>query len=52
MNEHQACKTYKGAFTNSVDHIPACVDIFYLINVDKNKTFLDYLPTSSCKRSL
>ena len=31
---------------------PSCVEIFYLIKVDKNKTFLDYLPTSSCKRSL
>ena len=48
-----------GAFTNYVDkflaffdHLTPCVDIFYLINVDKNKTFLDYLPTSSCKRSL
>ena len=28
------------------------VDIFYLINVDKKLTFLDYLPTTSCKRSL
>ena len=31
---------------------PACVDNFYGINVDKKRTFLDHLPTSSCKRSL
>ena len=31
---------------------PPCVDIFYGINVDKKWTFLDHLPTSSCKRSL
>ena len=50
---------WKGAFTNYLDeflaffdHLPPCVDIFYLINIDKNKTFLDYLPTSSCKSSL
>ena len=43
--------TILGGFTNYVDkflaffdHLPPCVDIFYLINVDKNKTFLDYLP--------
>ena len=30
----------------------ASVDIFYLINVDKKLTFLDYLPTSSCQCSL
>ena len=29
-----------------------CVDIFYGMNVDKKWTFLDHLPTSSCKRSL
>ena len=29
-----------------------CVDIFHLINIDKMSTFLDYLPTSSCQRSL
>ena len=34
------------------DPLPPYVDIFYLINVDKNKTFLDYLPTSPCKCSL
>ena len=28
------------------------VDIFYLIKVDKKSIFLDYLPPSSCKRSL
>ena len=28
------------------------VDIFYLINLDKKSTFLDYIPLSSCKRSL
>ena len=31
---------------------PPFVDIFYLINVDKKSTFLDYLPPSSCKHSL
>ena len=34
------------------DHLSSCVDIFNDINVDKNWTFLDHLPTSSCKRSL
>ena len=33
-------------------HLPPCVDIFYGINVDKKWTFLDHLPTLSCKRSL
>ena len=49
----------RGPFTNyvdkilaSFDHLPPCVDIFYGINVDKKWTFLDHLPTSSCKRSL
>ena len=49
----------KGSFTNYVDkilaffdHLPPCVDIFYGMNVDKKWTFLDHLPTSSCKRSL
>ena len=32
----------------SFDHLPPCVDIL----VDKKWTFLDHLPTSSCKRSL
>ena len=35
-----------------VDHLSPSVDIFYLVNVDKKATFLDYLPTFSCKRSL
>ena len=50
---------FKGAFTNYVDkflaffdHLPPYVDIFYGMNVDKKWTFLDHLPTSSCKRSL
>ena len=34
------------------DHLPTYVDNFYGINVDKKWTFLDHLPTSSCKRSL
>ena len=34
------------------DHLPPSVDIFYLIKVDKKSTFLDYLPPSSCNRSL
>ena len=49
----------KGSFTNYVDnicaffdHLPPCVDIFYAMNVDKKRTFLDHLPTSSCKGSL
>ena len=49
----------KGSFTNYVDkilaffyHLPTCIDIFYGMNVDKKWTFLDHLPTSSCKRSL
>ena len=53
------CKSPKGSFTNYVDKFwlflttyPPCVNIFYGINVDKMWTFLDYLPTSSCKRSL
>ena len=50
---------YKGPFKNYVgkilaffDHLPPCVDIFYVMNVDKKWTFLDHLSTSSCKRSL
>ena len=27
------------------DHLPPSVDTFYLINVDKKSTFLDYLST-------
>ena len=34
------------------DHLPPCVYIFYGMNVYKTWTFLDHLPTSSCKRSL
>ena len=34
------------------DRLPPCVDIFYDVNVDKKWTFLNHLPTSSCKRSL
>ena len=34
------------------EHLPSYVDISYGINVDKKWTFLDHLPTSSCKRSL
>ena len=49
----------RGAFTNYVDnilaffdHLPTCFYIFYLINVDERLTFWNYLPTSSCQRSL
>ena len=54
---HIVCIIGKGAFFNYVDkiffgHLPPYVDIFYLIRVDKKPTFLDYLPTSSCQRSL
>ena len=44
----------KGLFTKYVDKILAFFDQlhFYGINVDKKWTFLDRLPTSSCKRSL
>ena len=45
-------KNYVDKFLAFFDHLLAWVDIFYLINVDKNKTFLNYLPASSCKRSL
>ena len=31
---------------------PLCVDNFYGMDVDKKWTFLDHLPTSSCKHSL
>ena len=34
------------------DHLTPCVDNFYGMNVDKKLTFLDHLPTSSCKRNL
>ena len=47
------------AFTNYIDrflaffdHLPPYVDILYLINIDEKSTFMDYLPTSSCQRSL
>ena len=50
---------HKGVFTNYVDkilaffdHLPPSVDIFYGMNVENKWTFLDYLPTLSCKRSL
>ena len=49
----------KGLFTNDVDnilaffdHLKPCVDIFYGMNIEKKWTFLDKLPTLSCKRSL
>ena len=49
----------RGPFTKYVDkilaffdHLPPCVDIFYGMDIDKKWTFLDYLPTSSCKHSL
>ena len=53
----------KGAFTNYVDkflaffdHLPPCVDIFYLINVDKIRHFWTTYPPSLvnvvCERPL
>ena len=43
----------KGSFTNYVDkilaffdHLPPCVDIFYGMNIDKNWTLEDHLPTN------
>ena len=49
----------QGAFTNYVGKFwgffrppssyPPTFDIFYLLNVDKNLTFLNNLPTSSCQ---
>ena len=48
-----------GSFTNYddkivafFDHLSTCIDIFYGMNADKKWTFLDHLPTSSCKRIL
>ena len=41
----------KGSFTYYLDKI-LFFDIFYGMIVDKNWTFLDHLPTSSCKCSL
>ena len=40
------------SFWHFFDHLLPSVDIFYLLNIDKKSTFLDYLPPSSCKRSL
>ena len=37
--------------TSFLSHLPPSVDIFYLINVDKKSTCLDYLTPSSCKHS-
>ena len=53
---HEQCRNNPtGLFTNYVDnffdHLPPSVAIFYIMNVDKNSTFLDLLP-SSCKRWL
>ena len=58
---HKKIKSNKGLFTNYVDkmlafsdHLPSIpyVYIFYGINLDKTWTFLNQLPTLSCKRSL
>ena len=46
---HKLRRQYFGFF---FDHITPSVDIFYLMKVDKKSTFLNYLPPSSCKRSL
>ena len=43
---------YLGKFRAFFDHLPPSIDIFYPIDVDGRSTFLDYLPPSSCKRSL
>ena len=43
---------YVDKFLAFFDKLPPSVDIFYLVNVDKKSTFMDYLPPSSCKRSL
>ena len=45
-------KNYVDKILALLDHLPPCVEIFYGMNVDKRWTFLDHLPTSSCKRSL
>jgi hypothetical protein len=49
----------QGAFFKYVDkilaffnHLPPYVDNFYLLRVAKKSIFWDYLPTSSCQRSL
>ena len=36
---------YVDKFLALSDHLPPSIDIFYLINVDKKSTFLDYLST-------
>ena len=37
-------KTTLTSFLAFLDHLPPYVDIFYLINVQKKSTFLNYLP--------
>ena len=57
----QKMEDIRGQFTNYVDKFLGFLDhlpplrwhvLFYLITVDKKSTFVDYLPTSSCQRSL
>ena len=48
----QAFTNYIDRFLAFFDHLPPYVDILYLINIDEKSTFMDYLPTSSCQRSL
>ena len=43
---------YIGKILAFSDHLLPYVYVFYGIKVDKKWTFLDHLPTSSCKRSL
>ena len=42
----------KGRSKTTLTSFLAFFDIFYLINVDKKLTFMDYLPPFSCKRRL
>ena len=45
-------QTMLRSFLSFSNHLPSYVDIFYLTIVDKKVNILDYLPTSSCQRSL
>jgi hypothetical protein len=45
-------KNYVDNSLGFFNHLPPYVDIFYGINIDKKGTFLDYLPTLSCNRTL
>ena len=52
MRNYHTVTNYVDKILAFFDHLLPCVDIFYGINVDKKWTFLDHLPTLSCKRSL